>query len=355
MHHGKEPISMMMNIYLILHLLSLPKTYLHLILSTTNIYFLPIINIFAYKYNSKIYLKTNSLSNNFARKNRRYNNIKECLNFQMGVDLNRNYDYYFADENDGSSKNPCGEEYRGEYPFSETETNNIKNFINYHPDIRIAINYYSFGNIIITPFNYLKTNKSIEQLEKKFPIHYKMYQDFKEEANYPKNFLIEKADKTIYYITNGEATDWLLGKKNILSFSLELGNGDKNSNKFFPNRKTCFDILEKNLYSALYAIQKSMFFIKSELLKAEYLSCSLYKASISEIYFNNRKSFYEIDNLRDIELKTCFEDEIALLAKIKMTNYGYGTYIPGIEFNYNTLNYLSDTYNENENKNIFIF
>ena len=98
-----------------------------------------------------------------------------------------------------------------------------------------------------------------------------------------------------------------------------------------------------------------MFFIKSELLKAEYLSCSLYKASISEIYFNNRKSFYEIDNLRDIELKTCFEDEIALLAKIKMTNYGYGTYIPGIEFNYNTLNYLNDTYNENENKNIFIF
>ena len=49
MHHGREPLSMMMNIYLILHLLSLPKFYLHLFLSSTNLYFLPIINIDAYK------------------------------------------------------------------------------------------------------------------------------------------------------------------------------------------------------------------------------------------------------------------------------------------------------------------
>ena len=37
MHHGREPVSMMMNIYLILHLLSIQKMYLHLFLSTTNI------------------------------------------------------------------------------------------------------------------------------------------------------------------------------------------------------------------------------------------------------------------------------------------------------------------------------
>ena len=49
MHHGREPVSMMMNIYLILHILSLPKFYLHLFLSSTNLYFLPIINIDAYK------------------------------------------------------------------------------------------------------------------------------------------------------------------------------------------------------------------------------------------------------------------------------------------------------------------
>ena len=53
LHHGREPVSMMMNIYLILHLLSLPKSYLHLFLFSVNIYFIPIINIDTYKYNSK--------------------------------------------------------------------------------------------------------------------------------------------------------------------------------------------------------------------------------------------------------------------------------------------------------------
>ena len=76
MHHGDEPVSMMMNIYLLLYLLSLPKTYLHLFISSTNIYFLPIINIDAYKYNSEQYLKNNLLKSMKARKSRRrYRNI----------------------------------------------------------------------------------------------------------------------------------------------------------------------------------------------------------------------------------------------------------------------------------------
>ena len=98
-----------------------------------------------------------------------------------------------------------------------------------------------------------------------------MYEHFKEEANFPLNFLFGNAEKNLGYMTNGEATDWYLGKKSILSFSPELGNGNKNSNTFTPDRNITMDILEKNLYSALYAIQKSMFFIKSELIKANIL------------------------------------------------------------------------------------
>ena len=63
MHHGREPVSMMMNLYLIFHLLSLPKFYLHLFLSSTNIYFLPMINIDTYKYNCLKYSKTKKVRN----------------------------------------------------------------------------------------------------------------------------------------------------------------------------------------------------------------------------------------------------------------------------------------------------
>ena len=48
----------------------------------------------------------------------------------------------------------------GEYPFSEPETRNIKNFIDTHPDIKIVFNYHTYGNLYITPFNYLSKNNS---------------------------------------------------------------------------------------------------------------------------------------------------------------------------------------------------
>ena len=191
MHHGYEPVSMMMNIYLILHLLSLPKAYLHLFLSSTNIYFVPIINIDAYKYNSKKYLSTFSLKKANIRKNRKPHSNITCSEKHMGVDLNKNYDFYFGEDNIGSSGSPYNEQYRGEYPFSEPETRNIKNFVDIHPDIQINFNYHTWGNLIITPFNYLKTNNSLIVLQNQYPIHYQMYEDFKNEANFPENFFLE--------------------------------------------------------------------------------------------------------------------------------------------------------------------
>ena len=353
MHHAREPVSLMMNIYLILHLLSLPKTYLHIFLSSTNIYFLPLVNADTYKYNCENYFSTNSIKSMYSRKNRKKHFQASCKSEKdIGVDLNRNYDYFFGEDNKGSSGSPCNEQYRGEYPFSEPETANIKNFIETHPDIKIAINYHSWGNLIITPFNHLKSNKSLEILKNKFPIHYRMYQDFKNEENYPINFLFGNGDDTIYYLANGDGSDWLLGKKKILSFSHELGNGEKNSEVFFPNRNITFDVLEKNLQSAIYAIQKSMFYLKSELIKAEYSPCSV-KNTLKDIYFNNRQSLFEKNNFKDIEYNNCFVDEVIITAKIKMTNYGFGTYIPGIEFNFNQLNPIK---NENENyKKYFYF
>jgi hypothetical protein len=353
MHHGKEPVSMMMNIYLILHLLSLPKAYLHLFLSSINIYFVPIINIDAYKYNSEKYLLFNSTSYMKARKNRRPHNKTICSENEKGVDLNRNYDFFFNENEEGSSSSPCNEQYRGEFPFSEPETKNIKNFVDSHPEIKITINYHTWGNLIIIPFNYLKQNISLNTLKNKFPFHFKMYQDFKKEANFPENFEFGNSDATVNYLTNGDATDWFIGKKNILSFSPELGSGKKNSDKFYPNRNITFEILKNNLYGALYSIQKSLFYLKSELISAEYSPC-VYKYKYNDLYSKN--SYSEDYNLREIELKNCYIDEMVLMVKIKLTNYGYGTYIPGIEFNYNLLNPTDNkTYIGETNKKYFYF
>ena len=333
MHHGREPVSMMMNIYLILHLLSMPRSYLHLFLSSTNIYFIPIINIDTYKYNCEKHIP-GTTKNMMARKNRRRDNTTKCKEEDIGVDLNRNYDYFFGKDNIGSSGRPCQEDYRGTSPFSEPETINIKNFVDSHPNIKIVLNYHTWGNLIITPFNYLKVKESNELMQKEFPIHYKMYQDFKEEGQFPVNFLFGNADETIKYLTNGDATDWFLGKKKILSFSPELGNGNKNSDVFYPNREVTFDVIEKNLFSGLYAIQKSMYYLKGQLISAEYSSC-VYKNryNYGDIYFT-RGRFYQNNNLKEYELKNCLSDEMILNIKAKIINKGFGDYYPRIEFPY---------------------
>ena len=340
MHHGREPVSMMMNIYLILHLLSIPKLYLHLFLSTTNIYFIPIINIDTYKYNSKKYLSGMGINNMMTRKNRRKINNTKCRNEDIGVDLNRNYDYYFGKDNVGSSNSPCQEDYRGEFPFSEPETKAMKDFVDSHPDIKIVYNYHTWGNLIITAFNCLSHKDSENLIKTKYPIHYKMYEDFKNECEYPKNFLFGNADNTIKYMANGDATDWFLGKKNILSFSPELGNGNKNSDYFYPNREVTFDVLDKNLYAGLYAIQKSMFYLKGELISAYYYPCT------------NKNKLYQTYNMKQFDSKKCSIDEMIFEIKAKITNRGFADYEPGLEFP--IFSEKNETYNTNKKYYYFI-
>ena len=54
------------------------------------------------------------------RKNRKEGDIfYKCDDFDIGVDLNRNYPYKFMINEVGSSSNPCDETYSGEYAFSE--------------------------------------------------------------------------------------------------------------------------------------------------------------------------------------------------------------------------------------------
>ena len=77
----------------------------------------------------------------------------------VGVDLNRNYDWAFGLDHVGSSSDPCAEDFRGRNAFSEWATKQIRDFIEETPQgqsIRIALNMHSWGNLLIHPWNYLK-------------------------------------------------------------------------------------------------------------------------------------------------------------------------------------------------------
>jgi hypothetical protein len=82
-HHGREPITLQMNLNIILKILyeieNNNQDYIELI-STRNIHLIPLINVDSYEYNTNLFLNNgNNLNLNFARKNRRIHDSIDCL------------------------------------------------------------------------------------------------------------------------------------------------------------------------------------------------------------------------------------------------------------------------------------
>lgn len=129
----------------------------------------------------------------------------------------------------------CDEDYRGASPFSEVETQAIKNFVERHNNfIKIAFNFHAFGNLLIHPFNY--DGYSNEDLTNNFNDFYNIYRKIMNFNELPKNIKVGNGRNTIGYSADGEASDWMLAEHNILSMSPELGTNSKESETFFINK-----------------------------------------------------------------------------------------------------------------------
>ncbi len=81
----------------------------------------------------------------FWRKNRRKN-----ADGSFGVDLNRNFEVGFV-----PSKNTTSNVYPGPHPFSEPETQALRDFFLAHPNITIALDYHSQGNVFFPAHNFI--------------------------------------------------------------------------------------------------------------------------------------------------------------------------------------------------------
>ena len=80
----------------------------------------------------------------FWRKNRRQN-----ADGSFGVDLNRNFSVGYV-----PNKNTLSNVYSGPQPFSEPETLALKNFVEDHANITIALDYHSQGNVFFPAHNF---------------------------------------------------------------------------------------------------------------------------------------------------------------------------------------------------------
>ena len=230
--HGREPVTLSLALTTMGTLLEESAANVSDIVyltSTRELYFVPFMNPDAYALSSA--------DGSFVyRKNRRPTCPDHPEN--SGIDLNRNFDYHWEKVAD-----PCTLEYAGTAPFSEPETQALRDF-----SIRLkfvsAMHLHSYGDILTYPFNW---NAS----EKLAPKHQAFYEGLQSVMKFA---LYGPASKTLGYVTTGESDDWFYGSLGVMSMSPEVGlEGDG----FTPNRERVEDIVALNYQRLKYWIYKS--------------------------------------------------------------------------------------------------
>ncbi len=213
-HHAREPLGMMNQLYYMWYLLENYATdqKVRNIVDNTELYFIPVVNPDGYLYNQQ----TNPNGGGMWRKNRRNNG-----NGTYGVDPNRNYGYQWGLNNTGSSPNPSSDTYRGTGPFSEPETQMMRDFVQSHNFVN-AFNNHSYSNLMLRPWGYTTGTHAEEEL----------YDELSEQMCWDNRYHYGNGNEVIYPV-NGEADDWFYGVEDILTWTPEIGSAAEGG--FWPN------------------------------------------------------------------------------------------------------------------------
>ncbi|MFZ2498719.1 M14 family metallopeptidase [Methanosarcina sp.] len=117
----------------------------HTILENTDLFVFPDVNPDGKNY-SQTYDPTSDEQGFWWRKNRNPNTSVDPSN--PGVDLNRNFDFLW-DSGIGTSSNPSSFIYKGESPFSEPETRNIRHLFDTYQNIGYFVDIHSYSELIL--------------------------------------------------------------------------------------------------------------------------------------------------------------------------------------------------------------
>ena len=230
LHHAREPMSYM-NLFYFMHWLG--DNYVndplssHLV-NNRELWFIPAVNPDGLVYNQSIAPNGGGMQ----RKNAR----ETCSGSPDGVDLNRNYSYMWGYDNQGSSNDGCDETYRGNGPFSEPETQVIRDFVEQH-NFPIAFNYHSYSNLLIYPLGYEYENQAPQE-------DVDIMVEYGEDMVQFNNYALGTGPDLLYPV-NGEACDWMYGVHDIFAYTPEIGSS---SDGFWPSTNRILPLAEENLY-----------------------------------------------------------------------------------------------------------
>ena len=232
--HAREPQSLMCLLYFMEKVLQGygKDPQITYILNNRQLWFVPVVNPDGYVYNEQ----TNPSGGGMWRKNRRLNS-----DGTSGVDLNRNFGYFWGYDDLGSSPNGRDEVYRGTGPFSEPETAAVRTFVKSRKFIT-AFQCHSFWNALIYPWNYIDGTTP----------HHWVYWSMARLLTAFNEYDSGNSSRIVRYTVNGDATDWFYGEVNekprVFSFTPEIGNHD---DQFWPAGERIQELSAENFEANL--------------------------------------------------------------------------------------------------------
>jgi len=233
-HHAREWISIDVPFLLAKYLLENYQTSRQIreFVDNGEIWIVPMLNPDGHQYSVT--------SNRLWRKNRRNNG-----DGSFGVDLNRNYSFHWGGP--GSSGDTFSEIYRGTGPFSEPETQVIRDFAAQHEFVAM-LSYHNFSQLVLYPWGHTNSappdkallhQLAVAMADSIFDVHGKRYT--------PQ----QSAD---LYLASGDATDWLYGETSVPSYTIELRPRSSFPGFQLPESEIQATF-EENLPAALFLIQ----------------------------------------------------------------------------------------------------
>lgn len=240
-HHAREWISVEVPLLLAKYLLenyALDSEVRNLV-DQSQVWIVPLLNPDGLEYSIHFY--------RYWRKNRRDNG-----DGSYGVDLNRNYGCNWGFDNLGSSPYSYSEVYRGASPFSEPETQAVRDLFAAR-NFQTMITYHSYSQVILYPWGYTEDPPDEAALL--------------DQIAATLSGLLQSVNGNVYefgqagkamYLTNGDATDWIFSAYGIPSYTIELPPVDILQGGFFNAEADIQSIFNENLPAMLYLIEWSV-------------------------------------------------------------------------------------------------
>lgn len=202
--HAREWISVMSAMYLADRLIRghEENSEFAAILERVEIIVVPVVNPDGYEYSWT--------TSRLWRKNRRPGGT-----FNPGVDLNRNWSEGWGDNN-GSSAAPGSETYRGPSPFSEPETQRVRDFVLATPSVRAHIDVHSYAQVVLGVWGY--TTSPATRAPTMLPMGWRLA-DMLSSLGAQHHF---GTGGSFIGVASGIMPDWMFGQRGVFSWTIEL-------------------------------------------------------------------------------------------------------------------------------------